>query len=168
MNDKPIKLKSKNTDPDIEAKMLTTLEDIKNKLEDIKNKKLGLQHYPIRQLIKDTEAFGKALNKQGLKTNQIRKFLDSVNRIKTEIAVKTRDMESESGVISLEQIPKIETQVVLLKQKIDYAAAKQKAVIPLQKVMDIAIEQVHDVEDFERLFQLVESIIAYHKAEGGE
>jgi CRISPR-associated protein Csm2 len=161
MNQKPNKPKSKNTDTDIKTKILSTLKENDDK-------ELGLQHYHIRQLIKDTEAFGNYLKTEGLKTNQIRKFLDSVNRIKTEIAVKTRDMESESGVISLEQIPKIETQVVLLKQKIDYAAAKQKAVKPLQEVMDIAIDQVHDVEDFERLFQLVESIIAYHKAAGGE
>lgn len=34
--------------------------------------------------------------------------------------------------------------------------------------MSAAIDKVHSKEDFERLVQLVESIIAYHKAEGGK
>lgn len=146
--------------------------DITNKIVRTinKTKNQGLKDYPIRQLVKDSEEFGYYLNKSGLKTNQIRKFLDSVNRLKIEIAVKAKDMETESDVIPLENLDKskkIYTQVVLLKQKIDYAAAREKSVKPLQEVMDVAIDQVHDTEDFERLFQLVESIIAYHKAAGG-
>ncbi|MEL6463306.1 MAG: type III-A CRISPR-associated protein Csm2, partial [Cyanobacteria bacterium J06621_15] len=31
-----------------------------------------------------------------------------------------------------------------------------------------AINIVHNKDDFERLVQLIESIIAYHKAEGGK
>ena len=34
--------------------------------------------------------------------------------------------------------------------------------------MSAAIDKVHSREDFERLVQLIESIIAYHKAEGGK
>lgn len=135
-----------------------------------KHQKLGLKSYPIRQLIKDSEEFGYALKESGLKTNQIRKFLDSVNRLKVEITVKAKDIETESDIIPLEELDKskkIYIQVVLLKQKIDYAAAREKAVKPLKEVMDVAIEQVDDTDDFERLFQLIESIIAYHKAAGG-
>ncbi|QLE58532.1 type III-A CRISPR-associated protein Csm2 [Nostoc sp. TCL26-01] len=146
---------------DITKKILRTINKIK---------KEGLKDYPIRQLVKDSEEFGYYLNKSGLKTNQIRKFLDSVNRLKIEIAVKAKDIETESDAILLENLDKskkIYTQVVLLKQKIDYSAAREKSVKPLQEVMDVAIDRVHDTEDFERLFQLVESIIAYHKAAGG-
>ncbi|WP_237266039.1 type III-A CRISPR-associated protein Csm2 [Tolypothrix bouteillei] len=132
-----------------------------------KGKNIGLKDYPIRQLVKDSEEFGYYLKTNGLKTNQIRKFLDTVNRLKIEIAVKSKDIEPDSGVISLQKIPKIDTQVVLLKQKLAYATARAPVVQPLKEVMDVAIDQVHDTDDFERFFQLVESIIAYHKAAGG-
>jgi CRISPR-associated protein Csm2 len=33
--------------------------------------------------------------------------------------------------------------------------------------MSAAIDEVYSKEDFDRLVQLIESIIAYHKAEGG-
>jgi CRISPR-associated protein Csm2 len=143
---------------DITNKIVRTINKTKNK---------GLKDYPIRQLVKDAEEFGYYLKTNGLKTNQIRKFLDSVNRLKVEIAVKAKDIKTESDIIPLEELDKskkIYTQVVLLKQKIDYAAAREKSVKPLQEVMNVAIAQVHDTDDFERFFQLVESIIAYHKA----
>jgi CRISPR-associated protein Csm2 len=57
---------------------------------------------------------------------------------------------------------------VLLKPKLAYAAARQRAVKPLSDVMSVAIDKVYDLKDFERLVQMIESIIAYHKAAGGE
>lgn len=63
---------------------------------------------------------------------------------------------------------KIETDVVLLKPKLAYAAARQKAAKPMSEVMSVAIDKVHSTEDFKCLVQLIESIIAYHKAEGGK
>jgi len=87
-----------------------------------------------------------------LETNQVRKFLDAVNRLKADLVEK-------------KDFSKVETQVVLLKPKLAYAAARQRAAKPLSKVMSAAIDQVHSSEDFERLVQLIESIIAYHKAE---
>ncbi len=115
----------------------------------------GLQTYPIRKLVEDAEKFGPFLKQQRLETNQVRKFLDAVNRLKAELA--------ETGDFS-----KIETEMVLLKPKLAYAAARQKAAKPLGDVMSAAIDKVNSKEDFERLVQLIESIIAYHKAEGGK
>ena len=63
---------------------------------------------------------------------------------------------------------KIEPEIVLLKPKLAYAAARQNAAKPLSNVMSVAIDKVHSLEDFERLVQLIESTIAYHKAEGGK
>jgi CRISPR-associated protein Csm2 len=63
---------------------------------------------------------------------------------------------------------KIEADVVLLKPKLAYAAARQRSAKPLNDVMSAAIDKVYSKEDFERLVQLLESIIAYHKAEGGK
>ncbi len=115
----------------------------------------GLQFYPIRDLVKHAAEFGPYLKQQRLETNQVRKFLDAVNRLKAKLA--------ETGEFS-----DIETEVVLLKPKLAYAVARQKAAKPLGDVISAAIDKVHNTEDFWRLVQLIESIIAYHKAEGGK
>ncbi|NJM17880.1 MAG: type III-A CRISPR-associated protein Csm2 [Richelia sp. SM1_7_0] len=109
----------------------------------------------MRELVKHAEQFGPYLKQQRLETNQVRKFLDAVNRLKADLG--------ETG-----DFTKIETEVVLLKPKLAYAAARQRAAKPLGDVMSVAIDKVHSKEDFERLVQLLESIIAYHKAEGGK
>ena len=62
----------------------------------------------------------------------------------------------------------IEPEIVLLKPKLAYAAARQRSAKPLSDVMSIAIDNVKTVEDFKRLVQFVESIIAYHKSAGGK
>ncbi len=125
-----------------------------------------LKDYPIRRLVKDMEEFGALLKEQGLKTNQVRKFLDAVNNLKLSIEQKKKDRKTDEVLLICEH-PKIDTELVLLKQKIAYASAKQKVVKPLKEVMDVAIDKIQDSEDFERFFQLVESIIAYHKYAGG-
>lgn len=121
----------------------------------------GLQAYPIRDLVKDAERFGPELKRQRLETNQVRKFLDALNRLKTTLAQAQEKDEAA-------KFAKIETEVVLLKPKLAYAAARQKAAKPLSEVMSAAIDKTQSSQDFDRLVQLVESIIAYHKAEGGK
>lgn len=115
----------------------------------------GLKSYSIRELVQDAEAFGPYLKQRKLETNQIRKFLDAINRIKADLTEETK-------------FSSIETEVILLKPKLAYAAARQAPAKPLSDVMAAAIEQVYSREDFDRLVQLIESIIAYHKAEGGK
>jgi CRISPR-associated protein Csm2 len=115
----------------------------------------SLKDYPIRELVKHAQEFGPELRRQRLETNQIRKFLDALNQIKARVVGE--DFSAD-----------IETEVVLLKPKLAYAAARQNAVKPLSNVMSAAIDKVHSKPDFDRLVQLVESIIAYHKAEGGK
>ncbi|MBF1989589.1 type III-A CRISPR-associated protein Csm2 [Fischerella thermalis] len=128
---------------------------VKEIVKTINNLTDGLKTYPIRDLVKHAEEFGPYLKQQGLETNQVRKFLDAVNRLKADLA-------------GTGEFAKVETEVVLLKPKLAYAAARQEAAKPLNEVMSAAIDKVHSKEDFERLVQLVESIIAYHKAEGGK
>ncbi|MEA5593483.1 type III-A CRISPR-associated protein Csm2 [Rivularia sp. UHCC 0363] len=128
------------------------VKDIIDKINTLDNK---LRDYPIRELVKHAEEFGPYLKGQRLETNQVRKFLDAINRLKAVLA--------DTGNFS-----KIDTDIVLLKPKLAYAAARQKAAKPLSDVMSVAIDSVHSKEDFERLVQLIESIIAYHKAEGGK
>ncbi len=146
----PLNTKQSNPQSNI-SKTQNIVEEIVNTINDLK----GLQAYEIRKLVKHAEEFGPYLKQQRLETNQVRKFLDAINRLKADLA--------ETG-----EFAKIETEVVLLKPKLAYAAARQRAAKPLGEVMSAAIDKVHSREDFERLVQLIESIIAYHKAEGGK
>lgn len=121
-----------------------------------------LRNYEIRQLVKEAELLGTYLKDQGLKTNQIRKFLDAVKRLKVKLA---QDKEESFSVI--------EDELFLLKPKLAYAAIRQQdrgsnPVKPLSDVISEAIDKVKDSPDFYRLVQLIESIIAYHKAAGGK
>ena len=121
----------------------------------------GLKDYQTRELVEDTEKLGQKLAKD-LKTTQIRKFLDAVNRLKARIrgaSVLPEDVKSE---------------LHLLRPKLAYAAARQSndrnssPVEPLKKVLDAALKKDMDIEDFSRFVQLIEAIVAYHKAAGGK
>ena len=123
---------------------------------------VGLKDYNTRELVEDAEELGKKLAKE-LKTTQIRKFLDAVNRLKAQ---PDRDKNFTE---------KVKPELDLLRPKLAYAAARQRKgerdpgpVEPLRKVLEAALKKVEKPEDFTRLVQLIESIIAYHKAEGGK
>src|SRR4028119_2020698 len=114
---------------DIVKQIVKTLTELKG----------DLKYYPIRTLVKEAEEFGKHIKGRGLKTNQIRKFLDTVNRLKVEIKVQIKNKTIDSGGIILTDLPKIDAELVLLKQKLAYASARQDAIKPLKEVMDAAI-----------------------------
>ena len=149
----------------------TQSQDIVKKIKDTIEELAFLKDYPIRALVKHAEDFGPYLKNERLETNQIRKFLDAVNQLKARLAqdedekVKKASSEGEKEKL---RFAKIESDVILLKPKLAYAAARQKAAKPLSDIMSSAIDRVHTSEDFSRLVQLIESIIAYHKAEGGK
>jgi CRISPR-associated protein Csm2 len=136
----------------------------------------GLQTYPIRDMVNHAQSFGPYLKNQRLETNQVRKFLDALNRIKVKSARIGLDAHKADTALDSPEVSKqaekafaaLETDIVLLKPKLAYAAARQKAALPLSEVMSSAIDQVRSIADFQRLVQLIESIIAYHKAEGGK
>jgi len=135
---------SNSTQGDISNEMISTIKQLD-----------GLGSYPIRTLVEHAEKFGPFLREQRLETNQVRKYLDPVNQIKAELGQKG-DFKA------------IEDEVVLLKPKLAYAAARQEAAKPLSRVISAAIDKVTTEKDFERFVQLIESIIAYHKAAGGK
>ncbi|WP_413172301.1 type III-A CRISPR-associated protein Csm2 [Anabaena azotica] len=130
-----------------------------------------LKDYPIRKLVEHAQVFGPELKRQRLETNQIRKFLDAINRLKAKYGQDDEEIEkSDMSEDEKEEarFAKIKDEIILLKPKLAYAAARQDAVKSLSKVMSAAIDKVHTKEDFNRLVQLIESIIAYHKAEDGK
>ncbi len=132
-----------------DKKMIQTIKNLKDE---------ELRNYDIRCLVNQAKELGEYLQEIGLKTNQIRKFLDAVNRLKVKLA---QDKD--------EQFSTIETEIVLLKPKLAYATArkdneKTNPVKPLNDVLSEAIDRIKDTPDFYRLENLIESIIAYHKA----
>ncbi|MEL7244353.1 MAG: type III-A CRISPR-associated protein Csm2 [Cyanobacteria bacterium J06636_27] len=147
---------------EIIAKSKSNMNAEQKMLQSIRNLKDGLlRNYEIKALVNESQDLGEYLKEQELKTNQIRKFLDAVNRLKVELA---RDKNESFSVI--------ETDIFLLKPKLAYATARQDSnrgnpVKPLSNVITEAIDKVEDTPDFYRLVQLIESIIAYHKAAGG-
>ena len=134
----------------------------------------SLAGYGIRTLVEHAEAFGTFLRNRRLETNQIRKFLDAINRLKAQLAQGDTEeteeeiqSEAEKERRDAELFAKIESDIILLKPKLAYAAARQDAAEPLSNVMSAAINKTYTLKDFERLVQMIESIIAYHKAAGG-
>lgn len=153
--------------PKAEATSQTSEQIILNELKKINN----FQNYPIRDLVEHSEKFGSDLKRGGLDTNQIRKFLDAIIRIKVKISQekeKPNEQKPNKDSIEKEIFKKIESDIVLLKPKLAYAAARnsraKNAADDLNDVMSKSIDKVHSLEDFERLVQFIESIIAYHKA----
>jgi CRISPR-associated protein Csm2 len=89
-----------------------------------------------------------------LKMNQIRRFLDAVRKIESEMKAKSFDEVKDS--------------VVLLRPKLAYAAGRERRVKPLMNVLDPAIKSgATSKENFNKLLRLIEGIIAYHRFYGG-
>ena len=117
-------------------------------------------------MIKQAEDFGYYLKNQKLETNQIRKFLDAINQLKSRLTQDDddiiRQLEKEAEKEKL-RFARIADELVFLKVKLTWSAAKQEAAKPFKEVMSVAIDKVYSTNDFYRLVQLIESIIAYHK-----
>lgn len=128
----------------------TVISDVASRLRSLPN--MGSLTADV--LVKDAEEVGNCLAKEiGLKTSQIRKFLDAVNRIKAESEGR-KDYDYQ-------------TQVVLLKPKIAYAAGRHKEVKFLMTVLDPCMSKVNNGSDFQQFFRFVEAIVAYHRYHGG-
>lgn len=151
-----------NTHPPKETQSVSIAQEITEAIKTLQN----FQDYNIRALVEHAAKFGPYLKQRRLETNQIRKFLDAVNRLKARLNQNTT-AERISNQNDENLFAEIEADIVLLKPKLAYAAARQDAAKPLSEVMSVAIDKVHNLKDFERLVQFIESIIAYHKAEGG-
>jgi CRISPR-associated protein Csm2 len=87
-----------------------------------------------------------------LKINQIRRFLDEVRQIET--GLKTGKFDPD--------------RIILLRPKLAYAAGREVKVFPLMNVIDPAIKSAaQSPENFNKLLRLIESIVAYHRYNGG-
>jgi len=97
-----------------------------------------------------------------LRTNQIRKFLDGVRKVESN--VKKLASEKPEDFTSKE--------IIFLKVHLAYATGRQKEVKSLMLVMNKAINKIREegeegFRDFEQFVKFVEAVIAYHKFYGG-
>ncbi|MCD6205782.1 MAG: type III-A CRISPR-associated protein Csm2, partial [Candidatus Marinimicrobia bacterium] len=112
-----------------------------------------------KETITFTEKFGKYLAKQRFSNSQIRNIFGELKRLQ----MKGWNDEQE-------------TSLLLLKPKLAYSAKRQmgknaeKAALDLKDILSAGIDVVVDSEDPEKSFNnfanLLESILAYHKAFG--
>jgi len=100
-------------------------------------------------------------NFKQIKTNQIRNFFASVLSIKNKVQSMDKfDFE------------KIKTDILLLKPKIAYAAGRKKEVEPFKNFIDELVAALIESTDKEKatqnFFNIIESVVAYHKFYGGK
>ena len=103
-------------------------------------------------LVKQAQKIGESLARGGLKTTQIRKFLDAVNTIKSK-------GEQEDNYYK--------NHCMFLKPRLAYAAGRQQEVKPLMTVLEPCIDKIQGKEDFTHFHRFVEAIVAYHRFHGG-
>ena len=101
-------------------------------------------------LVDAAEALGNRLAKSGLKTSQIRKVYGSVKKNQMSDKFHRNDL-------------------ILLKPKLAYAAARNRAVTDLKDALTQAIDKVGDnPQRFKNFVDFFEATLAYHKAAGGQ
>ena len=102
-------------------------------------------------LVDAAEKLGKTLKNRGLKTAQIRKVYGAVKRIQMgEEEFRRNDL-------------------IMLKPKLAYAAAREPAVTDLKDALTQAIDKVgDDIQRFKNFVDFFEATLAYHKAAGGD
>lgn len=130
------------------------------------NELSSLKKYSIKTLVEQAKDFGYYLKYNKLETNQIRKFLDAINQLKSRLVQEDNDeINKAKDEKEKEQLrfARIQDDIIFLQVKLTWSAARQKAAQPFCNVMSEAIKKVHSTEDFYRLVQVIEAIIAYHK-----
>lgn len=106
-------------------------------------------------LVEAAEKLGESLKNRGLKTSQIRKVYGAVKKIQVSEEFRPNDL-------------------IMLKPKLAYAAARNQTVTDLKDALTQAIDKVIDeVAEEKRKFKFknfvdfFEATLAYHKAAGG-
>ena len=101
-------------------------------------------------LVKAAKNLGDMLERQRLKTSQIRKVYGAVKKIQ---------MSNEFN----------QNELIMLKPKLAYAAARNNAVTDLKDALTQAIDKVgNDPKRFKNFVDFFEATLAYHKAAGGQ
>jgi CRISPR-associated protein Csm2 len=110
-------------------------------------------------LVEWAEKLGTILKSLRLTTNQIRNIFGTVRQIEMSWTAKATEDERRDAA----------RRLLLLKPRLAYQAEREKPVKRLQSVLSAAIDHVGpDRENFQRLVDFFEAILAYHTAAGGQ
>lgn len=120
-----------------------------------------IANHNVEMLVKEANRFGEALQRAGLTKSQIRAVFGRVRQIQGK-------WDTQDAATNLRQ-------VLLLKPRLAYQAARELKVRPLAKVLTYAIDTVakgktatDQKERFDRFVDMFEAILAYHTAAGGK
>lgn len=113
------------------------------------------------ELVRRAEEIAVQLTRDRLKTGQIRNFYASITQMRTQFSIEEEEVTDG-----------LKRDLTMLKPKIAYAAGRQTAVratfYPFVKSALDGIEKSnYDGRAIKNFFQLIESIVAYHKFYGG-
>ena len=145
---------------------LDSAQKIKAKiLADCKETDKLTQLLDAKKLVVCGYALGKHLAsyKVGLKSAQLRRFYESFITLKTLLNRVKSEAKGEEAFHS-----RIFPQILMLKPQLANAQARQKReVTPFFEVINPLFDLIQDGDDYERLCDFVEAIVAYHKYCGG-
>ncbi len=111
-----------------------------------------------RLLVEEADQAGRQLAGQ-LTKSQIRNIFGAVRQIQMNWPPSVSQEEERARV----------RELLLLKPKLAYQAAREPKVKPLADVLDLAIDQIAGQRvRFQRFVELFEAILAYHTKYGGK
>uniref|UniRef100_A0A6M3IXD8 CRISPR system Cms protein Csm2 n=2 Tax=viral metagenome TaxID=1070528 RepID=A0A6M3IXD8_9ZZZZ len=147
---------------------LTTAEKIKNKIfENYSDNRVTIKNMlDAEKLVACGYALGKILtgDEVRLKAFQLREFYESLLNVK--ITIKSiRGNPDEDMLFKQKALP----EIVMLKPRLALAKARQpRKITPLFEVINPLLDRVEDIDDYERLCQFMQAIMAYNSPQGQE
>jgi len=108
-----------------------------------------------------------------MKTHQLRNFFSQVTQMKQQWKMEKTRANKEKDTAPPKGLPqKVETQLIMLKPRLAYAAGRQTSVKPFYTFISAAIDGVIKSKNppaaLQNFFDLIESVVAYHKFYGGK
>lgn len=143
-----------------------------------------------QDIVKIADKQGKYFKEQRIKANQIRNFYGEINAMKLSFQIGRGDEmgkgDENAGKIGLNDatIDTLMRKAILLRPKLAYASGRQPKVRAVYEFMDAAITGIENASGgkearemnkqtkkevekaFQNFFDLVESVVAYHKFYG--
>lgn len=136
-----------------EKELKEVAKDLENKLKnhDIKKKKLIFLSETPEKVLSTAWFLAGLLVLKDLKRSQIRKILDMMKDIKRKGP----------------KIEELKKDIAKIRYLLAYAAGRNKNVEPLYSVFDPLFAEIKDFNDFEKVYEFMQSIVAFHYFLGG-
>jgi CRISPR-associated protein Csm2 len=136
-----------------EKELKEVAKDLEDKLKnhDIKKKKLIFLSETPEKVLSTAWFLAGLLILKDLKRSQIRKILDMMKDIKRKGP----------------KIEELKKDIAKIRYLLAYAVGRNKNVEPLYSVFDPLFAEIKDFNDFEKVYEFMQSIVAFHYFLGG-